>query len=50
MDGWHSSNEKFSIAVEGKLEQAKSDMETALGKHIESLVREGQRARSEHPA
>jgi hypothetical protein len=50
-DGWNSSSEQFSIAVQaGSFEQAKSDMEIALGKHIESLLREGQRARAEHAA
>jgi predicted RNase H-like HicB family nuclease len=50
-DGWHGSSEQPLIAVQAdSFEQAKSDMERALGKHIESLLREGQRARTEHAA
>ncbi len=48
-DGWNASSEQPSITVQaGSFEQAKSDMEIALGKHIESLLREGQQA--EHAA
>jgi predicted RNase H-like HicB family nuclease len=44
-DGWNTSSVQPSLAVQaGSFEQAKSDMEIALGKHIESLLREGQRA------
>jgi predicted RNase H-like HicB family nuclease len=44
-DGWNGSSERPSIAVQaGTFEQAKSDMETALGKHIESLLHESQSA------
>src|SRR5438105_4342519 len=40
-DGWNGSTEYPSITVQSSsLEQAKSDMEIALGKHIESLLRE----------
>jgi hypothetical protein len=48
-DGWRRS-EQPAIAVQaGTFEQAKSDMEIALGKYIESLLREG-RASAEHAA
>lgn len=44
-DGWSGSCEQFSIAVQaGSFEHAKSEMEMALGKYIESLLRESQRA------
>jgi hypothetical protein len=51
-DGWHGSCEQPQIAVHaGSFERAKSDMESALGKHIESLLlRESQRAHAEHAA
>ena len=49
-DGWNGISEQPAIAVQaGTFEQAKSDMEIALGKHIESLLREG-RANAEHAA
>jgi hypothetical protein len=49
-DGWNCISEQPAIAVQaGTFEQAKSDMEIALGKYIESLLGEG-RARSEHAA
>ena len=42
-DGWNGSSEHPPIAVQaGTFEQAKSDMETALGKHIESLLHDSQ--------
>ena len=38
-DGWNTSCEHPSISVEaGSFEQAKTEMEFALGKHIESLL------------
>jgi predicted RNase H-like HicB family nuclease len=38
-DGWNGSSEHPSISVQaGSFEQAKADMESALGKHIESLL------------
>lgn len=56
---WHSvSSAEFSVTASeqpaisvqaGTFEQAKSDMEIALGKYIESLLREG-RASAEHAA
>ena len=49
-DGWNGISEQTAIAVQaGTFEQAKSDMELALGKYIESLLREG-RASAEHAA
>ena len=43
-DGWNGSAEHPSIAVQASsFEQAKADMELALGKHIVSLL-EKQRA------
>jgi hypothetical protein len=49
-DGWNGISEQPTIAVQaGTFEQAKSDMEIALGKYIESLLREG-RASAEHAA
>jgi predicted RNase H-like HicB family nuclease len=44
-DGWNGSCEKPSIAVQaGSFEHAKSEMEIALGKHIENLLSEAQRS------
>jgi len=41
-DGWNGSSEHPPIALQaGTFEQAKSDMEAALGKHIELLLQEG---------
>ena len=38
-DGWNGSTEHPSITVQaGSFEQVKSDMEVALGKHIEALL------------
>jgi predicted RNase H-like HicB family nuclease len=43
-DGWNGSCEQPSIAVQaGSFEHAKSEMEMALGKYIESLLREPRR-------
>jgi hypothetical protein len=40
-DGWNGSSEHPPIAVQaGTFEQAKSDMEVALGKHLETLLHE----------
>jgi hypothetical protein len=50
-DGWNGSSEYPSITVQsGSFEQAKSDMEIALGKHIEALLRQGRSARTGHAA
>jgi predicted RNase H-like HicB family nuclease len=44
-DGWNGSSEHPPIAVRaGTFEEAKSDMEIALGKHIESLLHESRLA------
>ena len=49
-DGWNCTSERPPIAVQaGSFEQAKLDMELALGKYLESLLRERQ-ARPEHVA
>jgi len=43
-DGWNGSCEQPSITVQaGSFEHAKSEMELALGKYVESLLREPQR-------
>jgi len=43
-DGWSGSCEQPSITVQaGSFEHAKSEMELALGKYVESLLREPQR-------
>lgn len=40
-DGWNGSSEEPPITVQSStFEQAKSDMEMALGKYIESLLHE----------
>lgn len=44
-DGWNGSSEHPPIAVHSStFEQAKCDMEIALGKHIESLLHESRSA------
>jgi hypothetical protein len=44
-DGWNGSCEQPSITVQaGSFEHAKSEMEIALGKYVESLLREPHRA------
>jgi len=44
-DGWNGSCELPSIAVQaGSFEHAKSEMENALGKHVEGLLREAQQS------
>jgi predicted RNase H-like HicB family nuclease len=41
-DGWNGSSEHPFISVQaGSFEQAKADMEFALGKYIESLLERG---------
>ena len=43
-DGWNGSCEQPSITVQaGSFEHAKSEMELALWKYVESLLREPQR-------
>ena len=50
-DGWNGSSEQPPIAVRSdSFGQAKSDMEIALGKHIESLLKEGRGAGAERVA
>jgi len=40
-DGWNGSSEHPAISVQGSsFEQAKADLESALGKHIESLLQQ----------
>jgi len=42
-DGWNGSCEQLSITIQaGTFEHAKSEMEIALGKYIESRLRETQ--------
>ena len=42
-DGWNGSCERCSITVKaGSFEYAKSQMELALGKHMESLLRKAE--------
>ena len=44
-DRWNGSSEHPPIAVQaGTFEQAKSEMEIALGKHFEMLLHEGRSA------
>ena len=50
-DGWNGSSEELSITVQApSFEQAKSDMELALGRHIESLLHERHGTKAEHAA
>jgi len=43
-DGWNGRCEQPAITVQaGSFEHAKSEMEIALGKYVESLLREPQR-------
>jgi hypothetical protein len=50
-DGWNGSAEHPSITVQASsFEQAKSDMELALGQHIISLLDEKQATRQGHAA
>jgi hypothetical protein len=50
-DGWNGTSEQPPITVHsGSFGQAKSDMEIALGKHIESLLKEGKGAGAERAA
>jgi hypothetical protein len=49
-DGWNGSSEQPSITVQaGSFVQANSDMELALGQHIEVLLHGAQRS-EEHAA
>ena len=50
-DGWNGSCAQPSIAVQaGSFEHAKSEIEIALGKHIEGLLREAQQSSKEQAA
>lgn len=50
-DGWSGSCEQLPITVQaGSFEHAKCEMEIALGKHVESLLRESQRSNTEQAA
>ena len=50
-DGWNGSTEHPPINVQSNsFEQAKADMEIALGKHIESLLQESRPASKGHAA
>jgi hypothetical protein len=50
-DGWNGSCEQPSITVQaGSFEHAKSEMEMALGKYVESLLREPKRTSTGHAA
>jgi predicted RNase H-like HicB family nuclease len=46
-DGWNGSSEHPPIAVQaGTFEQAKSEMEIALGKHVETLLHQSRSGRN----
>jgi hypothetical protein len=50
-DGWEGRADHPSVTVHANsFEQAKSDMEVALGKHIESLLNESRLRGKEHAA
>jgi len=50
-DGWNGSCEQPSITVQaGSFEHAKSEMEIALGKYVEALLRQSQPTTSEQAA
>jgi hypothetical protein len=50
-DGWNGTSDVLPVVVQaGSFEQAKSDMELALGKHIETILRESGESKSEHAA
>ena len=50
-EGWNGSCEQPRVAVQaGSFELAKSEMETALGKYIEDLLRGPQRTTTEQAA
>lgn len=49
-DGWNGISEQPALAVQARtFEQAKSDMEIALGKYIQSVLRE-EPASADHAA
>jgi len=50
-DGWNGTSDAIPVVVQaGSFEQVKSDMELALGKHIEKLLGERSEDKSEHAA
>ena len=50
-DGWNGSCEQPSITVQaGSFEHAKSEMEIALGKHIEGFLHEAQQSSKKQAA
>jgi len=50
-EGWNGSCEQPRVTVQaGSFELAKSEMELALGKYIEDLLREPQRTTTEQAA
>jgi hypothetical protein len=50
-DGWNSASDLIPISIHASsFEEAKSDMELALGKHIEKLLHEGSERKSEQAA
>jgi predicted RNase H-like HicB family nuclease len=50
-DGWSGSCEELPITVQaGSFEYAKSEMEVALGKYVESLLRKPAQTRTEQAA
>jgi hypothetical protein len=50
-DGWNRTSDAIPVVVQGgSFEQVKSDMESALGKHIEKLLRERGEDKAERAA
>jgi len=50
-DGWNGSSEQLSIAVHASsFQQVKADIEIALGKHIESLLKNDRTTTAERAA
>ena len=50
-DGWNSASDLIPISIQASsFEEAKSDMELALGKHIEKLLHASGERKSEQAA
>jgi hypothetical protein len=50
-DGWNGTSDVIPVVVQaGSFEQVTSDMEFALGKHIEKLLCQPGKHKSEHAA
>jgi predicted RNase H-like HicB family nuclease len=50
-DGWEGSSDHPPLSVHANsFEQAKADMEVALGKYIEGLLKQSRSANKEHAA